>query len=156
MFSFCLHSPPPQYLALCLVHGRGLVKVSQLNQRQDNLILEGKGEVTCKGTETKCPIGKILGKYHLAGLPGVGGSGGWGCRKAVHSLFNCILFFLKSSLQPHLLCFLSLMVLWELNQLTKGPWKMSFPLTPLPSHRQLLLTEARTSSGLSQFINFCF
>lgn len=77
-------------------------------------------------------------------------------QKAVHSLFNCILFFLKSSLQPHLLCFLSLMVLWELNQLTKGPWKMSFPLTPLPSHRQLLLTEARTSSGLSQFINFCF
>ena len=90
IFSFCLHSPSPLYLALCLAHSRGLVKVSQLNQRQDNLILEGKIQLTCKGTETKWPIGKILGKYHL-GCPSVGGGGGaWGWGK------QCTLLSTKS------------------------------------------------------------
>lgn len=62
-------------------------------------------------------------------------------------------FFKIFFFRPHLLCFLSWWVLWELNQLTKDHWKTSFLLTPAPSPCQLFSTEARGSSGLSQCTN---
>lgn len=154
IFGFCLSLPSPRYLALCLAPNRGLVKISQLNQRKDNLILDSKSQLTYQRQKQNDLQEKYSENTILLVLQCLEGvvAGDW----ESNALFFQVNCFFKKNSKPHLFCFLNLMVLWELNQLIKGHWKRSFLLTPVPSHGQLFITEARGSTDLSQCINFYF